>query len=330
MRRTGLLGLLVGSACGFVCLAGVAGCGSPAVHLAARRRRAAAPPLPAGALPTGAALPQSLVLQGPIRGEVRSAYATSCGVYAGTGFSAVLDLSLPGRVETLRLALPNFGGPGRYLVSGGGPVQVASANLEGTYVARSGWVSVTAGGTGGTLSLALRGAGQTETLSGTWSCSTSTAGYSPAQPPSGPAYSEALIATGAIQAQVGQAVVPGTDLVGGAPNCGVFAGGKFNLAMSLVLAGQPYLLQVEIPQYQGAGWYYPALTPADLPINSPFATAELSRQGGPAQVGRLPGDLWGGVGGDLSIFAGADRGRMFIRFVDRAGDSLILSGAWTC
>jgi hypothetical protein len=330
LRRTRLFGLLVGSACGLICLAGVAGCGSPAVHLAARRRRAEAPPLPAGALPTGDALPQSLALQGPIRGEVRSAYATSCGVYAGTGFSAVLDLSLPGRVETLRLALPNFGGPGRYLVSGGGLVQVASANLEGTYAARAGWVSVAAGGTGGALSLALRGAGQTETVSGSWSCSTSTAEYSPAQPPSGPAYSEALIASGAIQSQVGHAVVPGSDLVGGAPNCGVFAGDRFNLAMSLVIAGQPYVLQVEIPQYQGAGWYYPALTPADLPINSPFAAAELSRQGGPAQVGRIPAYLWGGVGGDFSVLPGADRGRMFIRFVDRAGESLILSGAWSC
>ncbi len=330
MRRTGLLGLLVGSACGLVCLAGVAGCGSPAAHLAARRRRTAATPVPAGALPTGAALPQSLMLQGPIRGEVRSAYATSCGVYAGTGFSAVLDLSLPGRVETLRLSLPDYQGPGRYSVSGGGPVQVASASLEGAYVARSGWVSVAPGGTGGDLSLALRAAGRTETLAGSWSCSTSAAGYSAAQPPSGPAHPEALISSGAIQAQIDQAVVPGTDLVAGAPNCGVSGGGRFNLAMSLVLAGQPYLLQVEIPQYHGAGWYYPALLPADLPVNSPFAAADLTREGGPSQVGRIPGSAWGGVGGDFSILSGSDRGRMFIRFVDRAGDSLILSGAWSC
>ncbi len=330
MRRTGLLGLLVGSACGLVCLAGVAGCGSPAAHLAARRRRTATPPVPAGALPTGAALPQSLLLQGPIRGEVRSAYATSCGVYAGTGFSAVLDLSLPDRVETLRLALPDYQGPGRYSVAGGGLVQVASASLEGAYMARAGWVRVAPGGTGGTLSLALRGAGQVETVGGSWSCSTSAAGYSPSQPSSGPAYSEALISAGAIQAQVHQAVIPGADLIGGAPNCGVYGGGRFNLAMSLELAGQPYLLQVEIPQYQGSGWYYPALLPADLPVNSPFAGAELSREGLASQVGRIPGDVWAGVGGDFSILSGPDRGRMFIRFIDRAGDSLILSGAWSC
>ncbi len=288
------------------------------------------PPLPAGALPSGAALSQSLVLQGPIRGEVRSAYATACGVYAGTGFSAVLDLSLPGRVETLRLALPNYGGPGRYSVSGAGPVQVATASLQGVYAAGSGWVSVAAGGMGGTLSLSMKGAGQTETLGGGWSCSTPAAGSSASPPPTGPDHSEALIASGAIQAQVDQAVVPGADLVGGAPNCGVFTSGRFNLAMSLVLAGQPYILQVYLPQYQGEGWYYPALTPADLPVNSPFAAAELSLQGDASQVGRIPGDLWGGVGGDFSVLAGTDRGRMFIRFVNRAGDSLILSGAWSC
>ena len=265
-----------------------------------------------------------------MRGEVRSAYATACGVHAGTGFSAVLDLSLPGRVETLRLSLPNFGGPGRYSVSGGGQVQVATASLQGAYVARSGWVSVADGGTGGSLSLTLRGAGRTETLAGRWSCSTLSAGYASHQPPEGPAHSEALIASGAIQAQVDQAVVPGTDLVGGAPNCGVFAGDRFNLAMSLVLAGQPYLLQVEIPQFQGDGWYYPALTPTDLPVDSPFAAAELSLQGSASQVGRIPGDQCGGVGGDFSVLVGTDGGRMFIRFVNRAGDSLILSGAWSC
>ena len=270
------------------------------------------------------------MLQGPIRGEVRSAYATACGVYAGTGFSAVLDLSLPGRVETLRLALPNYGGPGRYSVSRADPVQSASASLQGAYAARSGWVNVAAGGMGGTLSLSLKEAGQTETLAGSWSCSMPAAGHSTSQPPTGPVHSEALIASGAIQAQVDQAVVPGTDLVGGAPNCGVFSGSRFNLAMSLVLAGQPYILQVYVPQYQGQGWYYPALTPADLPVNSPFGAAELSLQGGSSQVGRIPGDLWGGVGGDFSVLAGTEGGRMFIRFVNRAGDSLILSGAWSC
>ncbi len=238
------------------------------------------------------------MLQGPIRGEVRSAYATSCGVYAGTGFSAVLDLSLPGRVETLRLALPDYQGPGRYSVSGGGPVQVASASLEGALVARSGWVSVAPGGTGGTLGLALRAAGRTETLAGSWSCSTSAAGYSPAQPPLGPAHPEALISSGAIQAQVNQAVVPGTDLVPGAPNCGVSGGGGFNLAMSLVLAGQPYLLQVEIPQYHGAGWYYSALLPADLPVDTPSRPPTSLAREVPLRSGGSPGRcgvVWAGT-----------------------------------
>lgn len=289
-----------------------------------------AAPLPAGALPSGTALPQFLVLQGPIRGEVRSAYATACGVYAGTGFSAVLDLSLPGRVETLRMSLPSYGGPGHYPVSGRGLLQGASASLQGSYVARSGWVNVAPGGTSGTLSLELEEAGRAERLGGSWSCSTPAAGYSPSAPSPGSDHAEALIASGAIQAQVSQAVVPQADLVGGAPNCGMSAGGRFNLALSLVLSGQPYLLQVYIPQYQGEGWYYPALTPADLPVNSPFAAAELSLRGGPSQVGRIPGELWGGVGGDFSVLSGNDRGRMFIRFLNRAGDSLILSGAWSC
>ena len=332
MRLSRVPALLAGSASLFLCLAAVSGCGATVAHLASRRRRSAArAPVPAGALPSGAALPQALLLKGRITGEVRSAYATGCGVYAGTGFAAVMDLALPGRVETLQIDLPDYQGPGTYRVGGGpGQVLTAQATLANAYSARSGWVTVAAGGTGGRLFLELRNGARPESASGTWSCSTAAAGYAPYEPAPGPTYPEALIATGAVQAQLGRAVVPGPDLVAGAPNCGLFDGSKFNLAMTLELGGQPYLLQVQVPQYLGRGWYYPALTASDLPIESAFATAELSREGSPSLPGRVPGDLWGGVGGDFSILSGPDRGRMFIRFLNRAGQSLILSGAWSC
>ncbi len=325
--RAVALGLL--GAC--LCLAGVTGCAVAGAHLAARRRRSSGAAVAEGR--TGSALPQKLSLRGPVAADIRAAAASRCDVYPETGYTAELDLSLPGRVDTLALFLPTYQGPGRYPVTGGGGAGAVRANLSGVGSAGSGWVEVAAGGRGGTLELALGHGRSTERLSGAWNCATVGAAYGPPIQGTGTRHSEALIATGGLSANVTSALVPSHEVVVGAPNCGAYpfgGGSRFNLAMSIELQGSPYLLDVQAPDFQGPGFYYPALTAASLPANSPLATAQLSVDAPPARPGRIPDGTWAAVGGDLHVGSGLQSGRMFVRFLDRAGSSFILSGAWSC
>lgn len=342
--------LAVGMLTGAACLVALTGCGGVPAHLAARRRRedpsqpspapaaAETGQLPAGALPRGAALVQHLSLRGNLTTTATRGYAVQCGVYPGTGYTATVDLSLPGRVSTLSLRLPMYNGPGQYRIAGadGLATNVASAQLSGFGDADTGSVVIASGGRSGSLNLAFlatRNRAFGEYLTGSWQCAVAGVTYDASTTTSAVNTYQSLTVSGALTGHVSGAAVPAPDLLPGVPNCGAFrpsSSSQFNLAMIVNLDGHQYILDVLVKQYQGAGMYYPSFTPASLPIQTDWATAEVVRDAAPAEAGAIPSSTWAGVGGDFRLNANLSTGLMAIRFMNRSGASFVVTGSWSC
>lgn len=328
-----------------ICAASVVGCGAPAVHLGARRRRRAeasapAPAEPASpsspaparttALPSGPTVSEDLRFAGPVSGVATAGFAIRCGLYAGAGYAATVDLALPGRVEMLELQIASYNGPGTYPVGAARTSPAgAVATLSHFQLASSGQVAVASRARGGTLRLEFGAGRAAERISGSWSCAPANASFEApaALPPLSVA--ENLTVSGAIAGRVPAAAAPTGRLVAGAPNCGAYGGSHFNLGLLTDLQGSAYVLDVTVEQYSGPGPYYPAFTASDLPSQAGWATA-LARPDAGSLAGRIPGGSWVAVGGDFQIFQGLRSGMMFIRFMDRSGASFIVSGSWTC
>lgn len=344
--------LSVGIIAGAACLVALTGCGGIPAHIAARRRRedssqpSPAPAagetsqLPAGALPEGAALAEQLSLSGTLSATASRGYAVQCGVYPGSGYAATVDLSLPGRVTTLSLLLPMYNGPGQYRVESavGLATNVAAAKLSGFGSAEAGSVTVAGGGRAGTLDLTFdagRGQGRPsgEFLKGSWRCAVAGVAYDASTTAAAVNTYQNLTVSGALTGHVSAAAVPATDLMPGAPNCGAFnssSAGRFNLAMIVTLVGHHYVLDVLVKQYHGAGMYYPSFTPASLPIQTDWATAEVVRDAAPAEAGEIPSSTWAGVGGDFRLNSDLTTGLLAIRFMNRTGASFVITGSWSC
>lgn len=331
-----------------ICFASVAGCGTPAAHLSARRRRRLAPSPPAATsaeptapssparartagLPAGPTVTEDLRFDGAIGGVATSGYAARCGLYPGVGYAATLDLALSGRVESLDLQIAAYSGPGSYRVGAASTSTLAavSATLSHFPAAAAGGVVVATGGREGTLSLQFGSGRSPERVSGSWSCAPASASFG--APPTLPRLDlgQNLTVSGALAGHIAGAATPPVALVAGAPNCGAYGGSHFNLGLLVGLQGTPYLLDVTVEQYSGPGPYYPALTASDLPSEAGWATA-VARPDSSFGAGRIPGASWVAVGGDFHIFSGLRSGTMFIRFMDRSGASFIISGGWSC
>lgn len=334
-------------------LVALTGCGGVPAHLRPRRRRESAArhqqagtatgatPLAAVALPAGTHLPEALRFKGELAASVTVGYAARCGVYPGYGYLAALELPLAGRVASLTIQLPMFNGPGLYRVGSpaGLATAVATTRLSTLGEAQAGSVVVSPGGRGGSLELYFgsarqgsRGNQYAEVVSGNWTCAPP--GLNPTVSSSfvTNAY-QALTVSGAMSGHVGAADVPGSSLVDGAPNCGVYhtaSGVHFNVAMVVGLAGHPFILDVQLQQYQGAGQYYPAFTTASLPMETNWATGEVVPDGSVGSSGAIRSSNWAAVGGDFRLDAGLDSGLMAIRFMDRTGASFVVTGAWSC
>lgn len=344
--------LAVGLVSGAAITVALTGCGGVPAHLSLRRRRESAPsrpevgqpaaadPTATAALPPGARLPEGISLRGGVTAVSRLGYALACGVYPGFGYLATVDLSLPGRLETLTIQLPMYNGPGQYRVasSNGLATAVADVRIGAFGSAVAGSVSVSPGGRSGLVRLDFGPAGASrdggsEVVSGAWTCAPPGAGYRPSEPPSATTFYQYLTVSGALAGHVGAAEVPAEDLLAGAPNCGVYrnsTGTHFNAAMVVVLAGHHYILDIRLQQYQGAGQYYPAFTTASLPGGTNWATGEVIRDGAAATPGQIPSAIWAAVGGDFRLDPGLDSGLMAVRFMNRTGGSFIVTGGWSC
>lgn len=309
-------------------------------HLATRRRRApGVSQEPAAALPNRVALAQDLKFSGPRQAKVAFGYATQCGVYPGLGYAASVNIAVGSQMVTLDLQLPSYNGPGTYTVAtGSSAINLAVANVTGFQAAPSGRVVVDSSGRGGTLQLELPdpAAGHPSPLEkvvGSWSCAEPGAGYGRSGALATANQPESMTVSGALQGFVSSAAVPAGEPAAPAPNCGPYAGSpasKFNAAMVVAIDGHHYVLDVQAQQFQGPGLYYPTFTAATLPIQSNWATAAVYRTAAPAQPGRIPSSIWAAVGGDFQVYPGLDSGMIFIRFMNRTGDSFIVSGGWTC
>ncbi len=330
-----------------LCLMALAGCGGAAVHLAARRRRedphdhavAPAPEVQPVSAPTGGhSIPEALVWRSSKELTIEHGYPLRCGMYPGVGYAATLDLPLPGRTSTLNVQLPTYNGPGRYRIGGRNGSEGSQLTLTGTPAAESGTVTVGAGGLSGTMDVKFGPIGgshpaRSDSLSGTWSCAVRGAGAGAAETPPSSNANESLTVSGALEGHVTRAAIPSFQLLGGAPNCSPYQVGgasRFNLAMEVSLQAQPYILDVQLQQYQGAGMYYPSFTALSLPIETSWATAELVPYGQQAALGRIPSPIWAGVGGDFHLDPGLSAGLMSIRFMNRSGNSFIVTGPWNC
>jgi len=344
-----LHGVAVYLVSGALCLAALTGCGGTTSHLVARRRHAnavdhavtptTAPEFqPVAAPARGPSVPEALLWRGNSAGAIKEGYPLLCGVYPGVGYAASLHLPLPGRVATLSVQFPTYKGPGVYRIGTRDSTDLALASLTGMNPAKTGTVTVAAGGRGGTMNVefGFRGSGHSghqDSLSGSWSCATPGAGAGASVAPPSSNANESLTVSGAFQGYVDRAAVPSGQLVAGTPNCSAYgsgAGSKFNLSMVVTWQGQPYILEVQLQQYQGAGMYYPSFTTQSLPIATNWATAEVIRYPQPAATGKIPSSIWAAVGGDFRLDPGLTQGRMAIRFMNRTGDSFIVTGSWSC
>lgn len=343
-RLHGVAVCLISSA---LCLVALAGCGGAAGHLAVRRRRedphdhavAPAPEVQPVSAPTGGhSIPEALVWRGSRELSIDHGYPLRCGMYPGVGYAATLDLQLPGRTSTLNIQLPTYNGPGLYRIAGRNGSEGAQLTLSGASAAESGTLAVEAGGLSGTMNVKfgpIRGShpARVDSLIGTWSCAVRGGGEgAPGTPPSSNA-NEGLTVSGALEGHLTRAAIPSFQLLAGAPNCSVYqveGASRFNLAMVVSLQAQPYILDVQLQQYQGAGMYYPSFTALSLPIETSWATAELVPYGQQPALDQIPSAIWAGVGGDFHLDPGLSAGLMSIRFMNRSGNSFIVTGTWNC